>query len=250
MAETQAARNEGTQLPPNGDDRQEATYEDLQKQLADANKKIGRLTNDNASSKKKLSEYLKQINETEDAKARESEEREQAEIERAKQQGDGREIEQLLDNQRKKFEKDRQALEAKLDAERGLNNTVLLDSVLRNALSKVVDDGLMDGAFALHRSKVKMIEDPEAEYGRMAVVAVGDEFLTVDEYVKNWSENDEKAVRYLKPSLAGGGGAPGGSHVAGRKRWKPRKLMSAAEKSEAIRALGKAAYDKLPWDAE
>ena len=39
--------------------------------------------------------------------------------------------------------------------------------------------------------------------------------MSGEEFIKNWAENDEEAVPFLKPSLATGGGAAGGAGSAG-----------------------------------
>ena len=230
MADMQIDASEGQRVPRNqpagngiGADELPDDVDALRALVLEERKKSGTLINENKAAKKareELSGRLKSWNrlEEEGYTAEQIQQilgkQEQQDLDKARDKG---EIDKLLDNQRKKFEKDLAEKDKRIEAEMSLNNKVLLDNVLREELAKVCDPDLLNGAFALHRPQIIMIEDPETDYGRKAVASVGGEHMQVGDFVKNWAETNEKAISISSRAwLAAAGPAAAASKVCAR----------------------------------
>lgn len=250
MAEPQAQPGEGQDKRPppgNGDDHQPVDWE---ARALEAEKKLGAVLNENKrvkSARDDLASNIKRWNALEEQGYTPEQiqeilgKQQKQDLDQARDKG---EIDKLLENQRNTLEKQRiKPLEKELADERRLNNEVLLDSVLMAELGKVCDPDLLEAAFAMHRGKAVMVEDPESKYKRKGMMLVGGDHMEIADFVKNWAETNEKAQKFLKPSLASGGGAAGGTKF---RRQLYRLEMSAKEKSDYINQHGKPAYDALP----
>lgn len=155
------------------------------------------------------------------------------------------EVDQLLAGQRQRHEAEKAALAEQITQHTRVIERLTIDATLDRELDKLVDPRLKAGAARLHRDKVKLVEDEGSETGLRAVVKLGsDDFMSVDEYLKEWAASPE-GQPYLKPSLAGGGGAMAGNGRVRKQIY--RRDLTAAEKSEIITRDGKEAYDRLPW---
>lgn len=259
MAEPQTPPAEGQDRRPspgggpNGGEKEPETIEELRAALETERRKASQMANDRAretKARQELSNKIKAWNSLEEKGYTPEQvdeilgKQQKQELEQARDKG---EIDKLLENQRKTLEKQRTQIEQQLEAERSLNNEVLLDSVLMQELGKVCDPDLLEGAFALHRGKAVMVEDPESKYKRKGMMLVGGEHMEIADFVKNWAETNERAQKYLKPSLASGGGAAGGTKF---RKSLYKSEMTAKEISDYINAHGKIAFDNLPRKRE
>jgi hypothetical protein len=255
MAEPNIEQGEGQRPPGNGGEVPD-DLDALKAELAKATKQIGQLINENKASKAdkaKLAEGLKRWNRIAadhgiepDDLATLLAERSKAELAKARDTG---EVDKLLENQRKTLEAKRAEVEEELGKAKTLNNALLIDAAIDSGLERVkVKPSLKKAAFALHRPKAKVIQDPDSTYGVRAVVEIGDgSHLTIEDYLKNWAENDPDAGEFMIGNQSAGGGAPGSGGVGARLGFKKRLEMTALEKSQYIRANGIEAYNKLPW---
>lgn len=240
------------QAPQNSHrDHDDDDGKDLSEQLAEAKRELARLNRSfgtTVADRKRMSEALKRWNklgvepdDVEDllAKKQESEEK------RARETG---EIDTLLKNQAAKFAAQLAEKEALLAEKHRLIEALTVDAELTKELEKIkVRPSLMEGAFAIHRNKTKIVDDPEAPHGLRVVAEVAGDNMPLNDWLKQWSENDPNAGDYLLGNQASGGGAPPGRNVGGAVRvYKGRLDMTPAEKSKFIRQWGKSAYDALP----
>jgi hypothetical protein len=126
---------------------------------------------------------------------------------------------------------------AEIEKVRAINQRIFIDDKLNQVLDEIgVRPELREGAFALHRGKVKVIADPNSDYGMATIVQLGDDQIDLETYLRNWAEGDERASAYLRPTMR-----------PGRQRQWYRSEMTPAEKSQFLRQHGKPAYDQLPW---
>ena len=236
--------------PPNGasDDAQDGG--DPQKELAAIKGQLAKIL----SEKKKLQADRQQLAEQAarwaDVKADPAHVKallaklEDEDLQKARDSG---EIDKLLQNQRQKFDRERDELAEQVKQKERLIEAITADRSLEEGLEKIkVKPGLRKAAFAFHRNKVKVISDSDAPHGIRVVVEIGGEYMGVDDYLRHWAENDDDAGEFLVSNQSSGGGALGGR--GGLREFKPRVRMTPLEKSQYIQKHGKAAYDKLPWD--
>lgn len=266
MAEPQLDIGDSQRLPrspQNGSDGDDGPS-DLETALAliaEQKKQIGRLANDNKTSKTKLTEaarltealkkyaFLEESGlKPEDIQAL-LDSRNDGEREKARASGD---FDKMLKDARAAAEKERDAaFEAKKKSDSRVER-VFVDDALRRELERYVEPDYLDAVFAWKRPQVEALEDEDSDYGIRAVHRVGDDVMSVGEFVKNWAETDEKAAPFLKRSLAAGGGASGSGSIAGRLRFARKSEMDAAAISNFIRThpggpeAGAAAYRALP----
>lgn len=253
MADPQAHEGRDDKSPPPGGSNGAGDEGpiDWQTRAAEAEKKLGQVLNENKRVKEardKLSNELKKWNGLEDADPEElkalRQERRNADHEKARESGD---LDKLIRDARSAAEKERDQERARREKAEALVQRKMIDDELNHFLDKYgVDPKYKRAVFSMLRGRFETVEDPEDEYGVRAVVKVDDAYMSGEEFIKNWAENDEEAVPFLKPSLATGGGAAGGSGA--RSRIKPRSKMTAREKSDLIQEIGKARYDQIPWE--
>lgn len=173
------------------------------------------------------------------------EQRSEAELKSARESGN---VDKLIQNAREKAEKEAAAEREKRQKAESLVQRVLIDDRLNRLLDKYVEPKFKKAVFSMLRPTMETLEDPEDPYGVRTVVRVGDDYMSDEEWLKQWAETDEEATPFLKQSLASGGGAAGAN--AGKLatlQFKARKDMTAAQKSQYIRQHGLAAYNQLPW---
>jgi regulator of replication initiation timing len=245
-----------TQAPPsrdrNSSEELPNDIDSLRAKIAALEHKAGEVLNENKrikTSNQKLSEALKSWNDIAAEHQVEADQvkallasREEADLQKARSQG---EIDKLLENQRKRYEKELAAVQEQRKKDAALIEELTVNSTLRAELNKVVEPKLLNGAFKLLRDKVISVEDPEAQYGMRIVATVGGEHMPIEDYIRQWAESDAEAEPYLKPSLAAGGGAGGAKSVL--MGLKPRSKMTTREKSQFIEAKGRDAYLALPY---
>jgi hypothetical protein len=175
--------------------------------------------------------------------------RDAADMANAKDKG---EIDKLLENQAKKFQKDieKHVAEAKnltdqITLRQAKIDALTIDRELMDELAKIVEPALLRGAYAIHRPKAKALEDSEAPHGVRVVMVVGDDEMKVADYFKAWAEADPEAQAYLIGNKSSGGGAPAGGKAGGIPRMK-RSQMTAKQKADFMTAHGIDRYNQLP----
>ena len=252
---------------PNGDGGEEQLPDDpneLKKLLAQTRSQLGRITREAKQTKQaraeladhlsKWSKIAEKHNLDPDTLERTLTERDERDLQRAKDAG-GEEAQQMIENLRQKHARELAAMKEELEKERIRLQGVLVDDRLSVALAKYVDTGkpgLMDGAFALLRPKVKAVPDPESPRGYSPAVNVDGADMPLDEFLEQWADTDPKAQPYLKPSQATGGDARGGAGGRPAKQLY-RRDMTAKQMSDFINAhgggaTGLAAFKALPHE--
>lgn len=257
MAEAQQPQPEPRQTAPNGGEAETEDLDALKAQIKELTQKQGRLLNENKKLKgdfDKAKPYLEleeagQI--TADQLHTLLTKAQEAELSQAKDRG---EIEKIIAQVKKQSAKEIEAVQAELAKSRDRLERVLLDDRLRAGIVNIdVLKPLREAAFALHRRKMKLVDDEDSPYGQSAVVEIEPgKTMDVDAYLKNWAETDEDAGAFLNPSRASGAGAMPGGAGGTRLRFKKQSEMSDSEKSQFIRnhpggpQAGVEAYFKLP----
>lgn len=259
MADPNLGQNEdpGRQPPPNGagpDDHDDESV-DWKARARENERKLGQLINERKREKedrKKLAETLKAWNSVAEEHNIEPDDlrqmlatRSEAELKSAREKG---EIDKLLADQAKKFERQLAEKDQVIRSKETILESITIDQAIESELDKLkVIPALKKAAFMLHRPKARIIQDTDERHGIRVVMEVAGDEMTVADYLRNWAENDTDADAFLVGNESVGGGAPPGGRRGGTVRGKPRSKMTAAEKSQYIRAHGKVEYDKLPW---
>jgi hypothetical protein len=246
--QTDVEQTDDRRPPPNGagDDG-----EDQQSEAASLKAQLGKVLNEKKKIQAELKEAAEQAKRWSDIERHANPDQvksllaklEDEDLQKARESG---EIDKLLKNQKDKHDREKAELEERIAQKERLIEAITVDRRLQEGLEKIkVRPGLMKACFAYHRPRVKAIADPESPHGIREVVEIGGEYMGVDDYLRHWAESDPDAVEFLVGNQSSGGGALGGRGALGLK---PRSKMTPAEKSQYIRAHGKAAYDKLPWE--
>lgn len=179
------------------------------------------------------------------ARMKKEEEEQEAELRRT---GD---TERLVNQMKEKFERQVREKEDLVTKQQRRIEELTIDHDLKAALGAVkVDPRLMDGAYGLHRPRMRLQEDETAVSGYRVVAMFDGEDMTLGDYIKQWAEADPNAQAYILQPENRGGGAQPGRRDSGALPKKPRSLMSTKEKTEYVKKYGQEAFLALPWSVE
>ena len=262
MADKDDPKDDGedkARLAGGGDELPE-DVEELKKLIRERDRKLGQITNDRAAERKarqavteraKVWLDLEEAGHSPEEIRQILEQRSAAEVEKAKETGN---IDKLIANARKQAEKERDEAREQSKRDAALVQRVLVNDVVKSEFAKYIEPEYLDAVFSWQIGKFTSMEDPDDEYGRRAVVKVGDDYMAAAEWIKQFVETDDAARPFLKRSLAAGGGAGGSGGKIRTQLY--RSEMSATEKSRFIRQhpggpqQGMIAYNDLPWARE
>lgn len=175
--------------------------------------------------------------------------REEAELGDAKAKGD---VEKLIANRdqhwgkviAKKDEETKKLVDSLSKRDQTIQE-ITVDRELKDELAKIVEPVYINAVFALLRPKARGLEDPEAPYGVRSVMMVGDNEMSIRDFITQWAEADPDSQAFLIGNKSTGGGAPAGGRAGGLPHMR-RSQMTAKQISDFLGKYGADRFQQLP----